>query len=95
MMVVVVYDVSQTDDGSRRLRHVAARLERVGQRVQYSTFECLVTPGEFEMLRHDLLQIIDTRYDSLRFYFLGKNWKRNVEHIGAKASYDPESALIF
>jgi len=26
--------------------------------------------------------------DSLRFYFLGDNWERRVEHVGAKASYN-------
>jgi CRISPR-associated protein Cas2 len=32
--------------------------------------------------------------DSLRFYFLGANWKRRVEHIGAKETYDPEGVIV-
>jgi CRISPR-associated protein Cas2 len=30
----------------------------------------------------------------LRFYFLGDNWKRRVEHVGANAAYDPQGPLI-
>jgi CRISPR-associated protein Cas2 len=38
--------------------------------------------------------MIDTSEDSLRFYFLGSNWKRRVEHIGAKPSIDLDGPLI-
>jgi CRISPR-associated protein Cas2 len=30
----------------------------------------------------------------LRFYFLGSNWQRRVEHVGAKGSYDVDGPLI-
>ena len=95
MLVVVCYDV-RTDDaaGRRRLRHVARHCLDFGQRVQYSVFECLVNPAQWTKLRQKLIQAIDERCDSLRFYFLGANWKRRVEHVGAKEPYDPEGALI-
>ena len=32
--------------------------------------------------------------DSLRFYYLGNNWQRRVEHFGAKETYDPEGVII-
>jgi hypothetical protein len=32
--------------------------------------------------------------ESIRFYFLGAEWKRRVEHIGTKLAYDPEGPLI-
>jgi CRISPR-associated protein Cas2 len=41
-----------------------------------------------------LIDEIDEAQDSLRFYFLGSNWKRRVEHVGAKPGYDPEGPLI-
>jgi CRISPR-associated protein Cas2 len=41
-----------------------------------------------------LLREIDIKGDSLRFYFLGDNWKSRVEHVGAKESYDPQGPLI-
>ena len=95
MMVLVTYDVSvENAPGRRRLRRVAKVCENKGQRVQKSVFECLVDPAEWVSLRQDLINIVDPESDSLRFYFLGKNWHTRVEHFGAKSGYDPEGALI-
>lgn len=95
MMVLVTYDVkTDSDGGERRLRRVAKACQDHGQRVQYSVFECLVDPAQWTQLRARLVAEIDPDHDSLRFYFLGANWKRRVEHVGAKAGYDPEGPLI-
>jgi CRISPR-associated protein Cas2 len=95
MLVLVAYDVStQTVEGRARLRRVAKICENYGQRVQKSLFECLVEPAQWINLRHQLMETADLEEDSLRFYFLGRNWHRRVEHMGAKAGYDPEGPLI-
>ena len=95
MMVLVSYDVSTKDEaGRRRLRRVARACEDTGQRVQNSVFECLVDPAQWVALRARLLSEADPAEDSLRFYFLGAEWKRRVEHVGAKAAYDPEGPLV-
>jgi len=95
MMVVVSYDVStETGAGRRRLRRVAKVCCSYGQRVQNSVFECLVDPEQWTRLRALLLGEYSGNEDSLRFYFLGSNWKRRVEHYGAKPTYDPEGPLI-
>ncbi len=95
MLVLVAYDVSvETAVGRRRLRRVAKLCLDRGQRVQNSVFECLVDPAQWTALRRQLIDEINPSTDSLRFYFLGKNWKRRVEHVGAKPSYDPEGPLI-
>ena len=95
MMVLVTYDVNtQTTEGQKRLRAVAKICVDYGQRVQNSVFECLLDPTEFAQFRDKLEQIIDTSQDSLRYYYLGKNWKRKVEHVGAKETYDPEGTLV-
>ena len=95
MLVVVSYDVStRTPEGRRRLRRVAKACLNYGQRVQNSLFECLIDPAQWSQLRAGLLDEIDPKQDSLRFYFLGKNWKRRVEHLGAKKPYDPEGPLV-
>ncbi|MCE5273163.1 CRISPR-associated endonuclease Cas2 [bacterium] len=95
MMVLVVYDVStENAEGRRRLRRVAQVCEDYGQRVQNSVFECLVDPGQWTTLRAKLVDEANAKQDSLRFYFLGSNWKRRVEHVGAKEAYDPEGPLI-
>ncbi len=95
MLVVVAYDVStESEEGVKRLRRVARVCENRGQRVQNSVFECLVDAAQWVRLRADLMAEINAGEDSLRFYFLGDNWKRRVEHVGAKASYDPQGPLI-
>jgi CRISPR-associated protein Cas2 len=94
MMVLVTYDVNtETAAGRKRLRLVAKQCKNYGQRVQNSVFECLVDPVQFAQLKKALEKIVDTEFDSLRFYFLGDNWKRRVEHVGAKVAYDPEGVL--
>lgn len=71
MEILVAYDVStETREGRRRLRRVADVCVGFGQRVQYSVFECHLTPMQFEQLLHRLLGIIDEDADSLRVYRL-------------------------
>lgn len=95
MLVLVTYDVNtETAEGRRRLRRVAKACVNCGQRVQFSVFECLLDPAQWSALRARLIDEIDEELDSLRFYFLGSNWKQRVEHVGAKPAYDPEGPLI-
>jgi CRISPR-associated protein Cas2 len=95
MMVLVTYDVNTSDvGGAKRLRKVAKCCVDMGQRVQNSVFECLVTPAEFEMLKFRLNEIIDIEKDSIRYYFLGKNYQSKMEHIGAKTTYEIDGILI-
>jgi CRISPR-associated protein Cas2 len=95
MMVLVTYDVeTQTEAGRKRLRQIAKLCENHGQRVQFSVFECLLSPALWVSLRAKLLAAADPETDSLRFYFLGANWEHRVEHCGAKPSYNPEGPLI-
>lgn len=95
MLVLITYDVSlQDNEGAKRLRKVAKACEDVGQRVQYSVFECLVEPDQHVKLLNRLLNIIDEEKDSLRVYYLGKNWKRRVEHFGKAPKFEQEEAII-
>jgi len=45
-------------------------------------------------VKNILSGIIDSTKDSLRFYYLGNNYKSKVDHIGVKPSFDVEGALI-
>jgi CRISPR-associated protein Cas2 len=94
-MVLVSYDVATSDrEGQRRLRRVAQICKNYGQRVQYSVFECIVDPTQWTRLRHKLENEIKASEDSLRFYFLGANWQKRVEHVGAKPTFDQEGPSI-
>jgi len=95
MFVLVSYDVKTEDgDGLRRLRRIAKACQDYGQRVQYSVFECIVDPAQWTKLRARLLREMNSEEDSLRFYFLGSNWQRRVEHVGAKPALDLEGPLV-
>jgi CRISPR-associated protein Cas2 len=95
MLVVVAYDVStENNAGRKRLRRVAKVCEDVGQRVQNSVFECLVDAAQWTKLRARLVGEAELSEDSLRFYFLGDNWRHRVEHVGTKTSYDPQGPLV-
>lgn len=95
MMVVVSYDVSTKDrEGERRLRRVAKACLDYGQRVQNSVFECLLDPEQWSRLRLRLFDEYDPEEDSLRFYFLGANYQRRIEHHGAKQVRDLAGPLV-
>lgn len=94
-MVLVSYDVmTSSDGGQKRLRRVAKECKNYGQRVQCSVFECTVDPAQWAVLRARLISLVQEDKDSLRFYFLGSNWKGRVEHFGAKEVVDLEGPLI-
>lgn len=96
MLVLITYDVSViSEGGQRRLRRIAKTCLDYGMRVQNSVFECEIDQSQFVVLKATLLDIYNPEEDSLRFYFLGKNGRQKVEHVGAKPVADPlRDALI-
>lgn len=96
MLYLVTFDVSTvTPEGRKRLRKVATACKNYGQRVQKSVFECLVGPEQWVLLRNSLLDIINVREDSLRFYPLDEIVRKKIEHHGINQSVDFEGPLIF
>ncbi|MCL6097293.1 MAG: CRISPR-associated endonuclease Cas2 [Bacteroidetes bacterium] len=95
MLVVVSYDVStKTLSGKKRLRKVAETCLDYGLRVQNSVFECVVDPAQWEELKSELLSLFNKEEDSLRFYFLGANWQRRLEHYGKGTNLNIDDLLI-
>lgn len=95
MLVLVTYDVNtETAQGKRRLRNVAKECTKYGQRVQNSVFECEINSSQKLELTHNLLQIIDTEKDSLRFYNLGSKYSTKVSHYGRQIHHPMDEALI-
>lgn len=94
-MVLITYDVSVvTPEGAKRLRRVARACQNYGQRVQNSVFECVISEAQFVSLRATIEGIIDEEEDSIRYYFLGKNWPKRIEFAGKKTSYNVLDELI-
>lgn len=95
MLVLVTYDVNTMEEGGKkRLRQVAKACEDFGQRVQFSVFEIEVDPAQWTKLKARLEAIIRIEHDSLRYYYLGSNWERKVEQVGAKPAKDLNGPLI-
>lgn len=95
MLVLITYDVSTQDTAGRsRLRKVAKECVNYGQRVQNSVFECILDASQLLLLKDKLVSLINEEEDSLRFYYLGNNYKTKVEHFGSKISYDAEGTLM-
>lgn len=95
MLVVIAYDVNTEDkSGKDRLRKVAKQCVNHGQRVQNSVFECVLDTGQCKLLKAKLLDIIDLSKDSLRFYYLGNQYKNKIEHYGAKETYQQEGVIM-
>ncbi|MCM1303626.1 MAG: CRISPR-associated endonuclease Cas2 [Lachnospiraceae bacterium] len=95
MMVLISYDVSTvSDSGKSRLRKVAKECQNHAQRVQNSVFEADLDYSSFLKLKDRLCKLINPKEDSLRFYYLGNNWEKKVEHIGVKETYNPEGVII-
>jgi CRISPR-associated protein Cas2 len=95
MMILVTYDVSFKDEGGpKRLRKIARQCQVYGQRVQYSVFEIEVDAAQWVELKNALVKSMDEKEDSLRCYYLGNNWERKVEHIGAKKNMDLNGLLL-
>lgn len=95
MLVLVTYDVNtETAQGKRRLRNVAKACTKYGQRVQQSVFECEITSSQKLELIHELLAIIDSERDSLRFYNLGSKYSTKVSHYGRQTHHPLDEVLI-
>lgn len=95
MLVLITYDVNTEDAaGQKRLRKIAKQCINYGQRVQNSVFECLLNEAQYRVLQAKLLSIMDPEKDSLRFYNLGKQYEKRIEHFGCRQSYLPEEPLI-
>jgi CRISPR-associated protein Cas2 len=95
MLILISYDIKVSEaGGAKRLRHVSKLCLDYGQRVQFSVFECEVDPSQWLFLKSKLLKIINVEKDSLRFYMLGSNWERKIEHFGVKPAVDYHGSLV-
>ncbi|MDD4077627.1 MAG: CRISPR-associated endonuclease Cas2 [Bacilli bacterium] len=95
MLILITYDVNTaTPEGRKRLNKLAKVCVDYGQRVQYSVFECIVDPAQYVQLKKTISTIIDKEKDSIRFYLLGKNWNRRIEHLGKNETYHPTDDLF-
>lgn len=95
MLLLITYDVNtEKKKKKKRLRKVAKQCGNYGRRVQNSVFECIVDQAQSVMLKSLLTDIIDDKVDSLRFYYLGNNYRTKVEHIGVERGIAVDQPLF-
>ncbi|MEX1039984.1 MAG: CRISPR-associated endonuclease Cas2 [Pirellulaceae bacterium] len=76
MYVLVTYDVNtETREGRRR---IAKTCLDYGQRGQQSVFELKGVLAQWTECKAKLIEIMEPSLNSVRFYYLGTNWKRRV-----------------
>ncbi len=69
MKYLITYDIE--DDKKRK--KIATFLDEFGLRVNYSVYECELNKTKLRKLKQSLLETMDKKYDSIRFYHLCKN----------------------
>ena len=62
--IVIAYDIS--DD--RRRSHVVKLLEKVGLRINFSVFECLLTDTQYAKLKTEIYKEIKPKEDTVVYY---------------------------
>ena len=74
MDILITYDIADTDgEGANRLRRIAQVCEQYGQRVQFSVFECRLSPARLARMMGEVQDVIDRRVDSVIVYrFAGR-----------------------
>ena len=87
MDVLVSYDIADTQGkGARRLRRVAHVCEKYGERVQFSVFECRLSPSRLERMIGEVQDVIDSDLDSVIVYRIRGKIEDARTHFGRARS---------
>ena len=88
MDVLITYDVSTTDKtGEKRLRRMARVCEKYGQRIQFSVFECRLSPSRLARLLTELEDVIDPKQDSVIVYRFPGDIENSKRRLGCKTHH--------
>lgn len=88
MFIVVSYDIPE----DKRRTKIHSILKGYGDWVQYSMFECNLTPTQYAKMRSRLAKLIKQDTDSVRFLFLCACCQGKIERIGGE---QPRDETIF
>ena len=94
MYIILVYDIKVDDKGKKILPKIFKLCKKYLVHVQNSVFECLLDPAQCRMLQGTLCKLIEPKKDSLRFYYLGNNYKDRIEIFGRSSTYEPEGFIM-
>jgi CRISPR-associated protein Cas2 len=91
MLYIISYD---TPDNKRRYQ-LAKHLEAHGTRVQYSVFECELSPSAFKNLRQEIEYLVDLQEDNIRIYRLCGDCAGEIERIGVKGVFEGQENVCY
>lgn len=95
MDLLVAYDIRDTQgEGAKRLRDVHDLCSGYGTRVQFSVFECRLTPTRYATLQHELLRIIDTAKDCVHIYRFAGPLSESKTVLGTPSSREVDDPWI-
>lgn len=95
MDVLVAYDIAGTEGpGARRLRRVADVCQKYGERVQFSVFECRLSPERLGRLVGELQDAIDPQCDSVVVYRFAGEIQAARTTLGKRRLHEPGEPWI-
>lgn len=95
MDVLVAYDIANTQgDGRRRLQEIATVCETFGTRVQFSVFECRLSPEALVRLTGQILDVIDPVRDSVLIYRFEGSVAKTRTRLGCKRPHEVDEPWI-
>ena len=69
MKYLITYDI----ENDKRRKKISDELEAFGYRVNYSVFECELNQTKLRKLKEKIEELVDVKYDSVRFYHICEN----------------------
>lgn len=90
MFIVIAYDV--TDD--RRRARLHKKLKSYGKPVQYSVFECILSPKILAKMKKMVSKEIKTDEDLVRYYFLCEACQQRIQAINGEVTKDERTVVV-
>lgn len=88
--VVIAYDIAN----DKRRNHVVKVLEKIGVRVNYSVFECMLTDVQYMKLQTNLLSLINTKEDTIAYYPICIECYAKIVYQSANKRYNEKISVI-
>ena len=89
MDVLVTYDIADTQgEGAARLRRIADVCGKYGQRVQFSVFECRLSPVRLARLIAEVEDVMDSRCDSVFVYRFPGRISDSIQRLGRGTDHE-------
>ena len=89
MDILITYDIADTaGKGGRRLKRISQVCERYGERVQFSVFECRLSPTRMTRMIGEVQDVIDKELDSVIIYRLPKGFEDSRLRFGRQQEHE-------